>query len=130
MIRPCDDCDGSGISPTIGRPRHSGQLMGHEKRCSRCADMPQLPARYAAQWAELIKPKREAMNILEPLPDWYQRDEPFHPDPTTVMRWCVTHQVPSSQAIDKPYCGVAMIDTRPCEIVWVERPMPLAEVDQ
>lgn len=114
MLRPCDQCGGRGTDAKYVTP------MNPTGECPRCKDMPWLPARFRS-FAEMGAFISAGGN-----------DAPsYRPDPDTVMHWCVIHNAIAGNEdetrCDSRYASSAL--TGDCELVWIERPVPLEEAD-
>lgn len=118
MIRPCDECGGSGKLDLSG----DGMVTGD---CLRCEGMPKL------------KCQRSYHNE----PGWMPSSEDvcqgwFFPDPDTVMKWCEQHGSDAEfPQLDKCSLRHASDFDAPgylgdCELVWVARPTPLVAVEE
>lgn len=113
MIRPCDECGGSGNANP--EPLSSAWID-----CPRCGEMPRLVRK-----AEL---------------GWFGRDtrDWFYPDPDTVMDYCPVHEGffhwTNAEESFGPRCDVYRIRNGApedkCVRVWVARPTPLEVVEE
>ena len=106
MIRPCGTCNGSGtVTRECDNPACGGKHGLDFFDCRSCVDMPQLRK---GEWnlsAEFVWP------------------DPFRPDPSTVMRWCLTHNCahPALSENSLGWCFVydEIDDAKPCRWGWV-----------
>jgi hypothetical protein len=108
MIRPCDQCGGSGIDPEsyVHRPAHQGPPDAEP--CPRCEGMPGLDARK-------INFSHLGIEVMSRIP------AEFRPDPDTVMRWCFTHELCPPCQVGGTY--------EACDLGWVARPVRLEEAE-
>lgn len=121
MTRPCDTCGGSGIDyqdtcVQCERPWGPGEPCGPESYampkpcpCPSCVDMPRLPKHHAIPWSMTTDCD---VGVLRGINErgW------FKPDPSTVMRWCLTHTMPMWS--DRDWCFHGQVDEA-CKAVWV-----------
>ena len=122
MIRPCDTCGGSGTEPCVYQGMKIEECTDHGP-CPACADMPWLG------WAEFSDWVWSNFVILDG-PEWYANHEPYKPDPSTVMRWCQTHEAAALRGEETCWpVSIATMDgldvVTGCDIVLIERPTPL-----
>ena len=114
MIRPCDNCGGSGISEF------------HEPvsvPCPVCVDIPRLPNDYCREWARSLGP----IKLRSPRSSWYFNRQPFKPDRSTGTRWCSVHE--ASMRNDNECLLTDPFDpVKNCEAVWIKKPEALEEV--
>ena len=125
MIRPCDQCGGSGIVVRKCDSPHCGGTHGEDFfGCPRCDGMPKLRFSRLAEWAMEVNWSFDAVEEVR------QRGW-FYPDPDSVIRWCSKHDSPmSSLAWERCWIvDVAYEEDEPiwCAQVWVEVPTPLEE---
>lgn len=112
MIRPCDQCGGTGIIP------RSLESVGG--RCLRCVDMPTL------DWQVFVPPWIDEQDYSGH--PWSSRTS-SKPDPDSVMRWCSVHECKWQDPNDSCDSWWNLDDhPTPCDIGWVERPIRLQEV--
>ena len=152
MVRPCDDCKGSGIGTCPADTDGDGNcavcswlasthacttcncvVCAHQPgthACITCIDMPRLPAL-------CFTPYMEQTYLFdkyapEDAPEWWKQDERGKPDPSTVMHWCQVHQSAALTAgvncyrqLHESEYGESLDGD--CDIVWIELPTALKE---
>ena len=130
VLRPCDDCGGSGVGACPADTDGDGncavcarQLGTHA--CVTCIDMPWLDWREFGTWV---------WNKFVPLdgPEWYSNHESRKPDPSTVMHWCQVHQSAALTAGVNCYRQLHESEygeplDGDCDIVWIKLPTALKE---
>ena len=132
MIRPCDDCGGSGGVESTYKPAHPIHGPSEIEPCPACIDMPWLDWREFSSWWVWNNWTWDR-SLLPDGPEWYSNHEPRKPDRSTVTRWCDVHEAVGTGKICQAWdlasrrIGRNLFDRIICRIVLIEKPTALKE---